>query len=172
MSADVSTLMVRVDGQVQTHELNEVIVVTIAELVGQVVGVILILLDRSNLAILKDVAVDLRGDSRKLGDEVHGILEGVVPVVFLVDTLSVGLGESGLVLKGSDSQRELSHGVKSAGAAVNELLNEFGEVRASSPLGRQIANLLLRGNFAGQEQPEETYSILAGSTDNNRLLGD
>lgn len=170
MSADVSTLMVRVDGQVQTHELNEVIVVTKAELVGQVVGVILVLLDRSDLAVLEDVAVNLRGDSRKLGNEVHGILEGVVPVVLLVDTFSVGLGESGLVLKGSDSQRELSHGVKSAGTAVNELLDEFGEVRTSSPLGRQIANLLLRGNFAGQQQPEETYGILAGCT--NRLLGD
>lgn len=152
----VTTLVVGVDGQVQTHEFNEVAVVAKAKLVGQVEGVVLVLLDGGNLAVLEDVAVDLGGDGGQLGDEVHRVLEGVVPVVLLVDTLSVGLGESRLVLKGSDGQRELGHGVEGAGAAVDELLEELGEVGASSPLGRQVTDLLLRWDLTGQEEPEET----------------
>lgn len=157
VGANITTLVVGVDGQVQTHELNEVAVVAEAELVGQIEGVVLVLLDRGDLAVLEDVAVDFGGDGGQLGDEVHRVLEGVVPVVLLVDTLSVGLSESGLVLKGSHSQRELGHGVEGVGAAVNELLKEFGEVGAGSPLSRQVPDLLLRGDLTGQEEPEETF---------------
>lgn len=157
VSADVTTLVVGVDGEVETHELNEVAVAAEAKLVGQVEGVVLVLLDGSDLAVLKDVAVDLGGDSGQLGDEVHRVLEGVVPVVLLVDTLGVGLSEGRLVLQGGDSQRELGHGVEGAGAAVDELLQELGEVGASSPLSREGIDLLLRGDLAGQEEPEETF---------------
>ena len=157
VGANVTTLVVGVDGQVQTHELNEVAVVAEAELVGQVEGVVLVLLDGGDLAVLEDVAVDLGGDGGQLGDEVHRVLEGVVPVVLLVDTLSVSLGESGLVLKGSHGQRELGHGVEGVGAAVDELLEELGEVGAGSPLSRQVTDLLLRGDLTGQEEPEETF---------------
>lgn len=156
VSADVTTLMVRVDGQVETHQLNEVAVAAEAELVGQVEGVVLVLLDRSNLAVLEDVTVDLGGNGGQLGDEIHGVLEGVVPVVLLVDTLGVGFGEGRLVLKGSNGQRELGHGVEGAGAAVDKLLEELRELGASSPLSRESTNLLLRGELAGQEEPEET----------------
>jgi hypothetical protein len=40
---------------------------------------------------------------------------------------------------------------------VNELLDELGDVGAGSPLGGQVANLLLSGDLAGQEKPEETF---------------
>ena len=157
VSANVTTLVVGVDGEVETHELNEVAVAAEAELVGQVEGVVLVLLDGSNLAVLEDVAVDLGGDGGQLGDEVHRVLEGVVPVLLLVDTLGVGLGEGGLVLQGGDSQGELGHGVEGAGAAVDELLQKLGEVGASSPFGRQGVDLLLGGNLTSQEEPEETF---------------
>lgn len=153
---DVSTLVVGVDGQVETHELNEVLVLAESELVGKVEGVVLVLLDGSDLAALEDVLVDAGSNVGELGNQVHGVLKGVSPVVLLVHTLGVGLGEGRGVLESSDGQRELSHGVEVAGAAVDELLNELGDVRAGSPLGRQVADLLLAGNLAGQEQPEET----------------
>ena len=159
VSADVTTLVVGVDGQVQTHQLNEVAVAAEAKLVGQVEGVVLVLLDRSNLAVLEDVTVDLGGDGGQLGDEVHGVLEGVAPVFLLVDTLGVGLGEGRLVLKSSHSQRELGHGMESAGAAVDELLEELGEVGASSPLSREGVDLGLRGNLTSQQEPEETWRL-------------
>lgn len=41
-------------------------------------------------------------------------------------------------------------------AVVDELLDELRDVGTSSPLGREIANLLLSGDLASQEKPEET----------------
>jgi hypothetical protein len=47
--------------------------------------------------------------------------------------------------------------VEGAGAAVDELLDEGGDIGAGSPLSRESANLGLRGDLAGQEEPEETF---------------
>lgn len=46
--------------------------------------------------------------------------------------------------------------MESAGAAVDELLDELGKVGASSPLGRQVADLLLSRDLTSQQQPKET----------------
>ena len=143
VGTDVTTLVVSVDSEVQTHQLNKVLVLREAELVGQVERVVLVLLDGSHLAVLVDVAVDLGRNRGKLCDEVHGILKGVLPVLRLVHTLSVGLGEVGLVLESSDGQRELGHGVEVARAAVDELLNELGEVGTGRPFCGEVADLLL-----------------------------
>lgn len=157
VGADVAALVVGVDGEVQTHELNEVLVLSEAELVGQVECVVLVLLDGRDLAVLVDVAVDLGGNGGQLSNEVHGVLESVLPVLGLLHALSIGLGEVGLVLESSDGDGELSHGVEVAGAAVDELLNELGDVGAGSPLSGEVADLLLRGDLAGEEEPEETF---------------
>lgn len=154
--ADVATLVVGVDGKVETHQLNEVLVVGEAELVGQVVRVVLVLLNGGNAAILVDIAVDLGGNGGELGNEVHGVLEGVLPVLSLLHALSIGLGELRLALESSDGEGELGHGVEVGGAAVDELLDELGDIGTGGPVGRQIANLLFGGNLAGQEKPEET----------------
>jgi hypothetical protein len=168
--------VVGVDGQVQAHQLNEVLVLGEAELVGQVETVVLVGLDRSDLSILVDVAVDLGSDGGELGDQVHGVLEGVAPVVLLVDTLGVRLGELRLVLESSNSQGELGHGVESVGASVDELLDELGDLGASSPLGGESADLLLSGDLSGQEKPEETLRkrlLSSGSLGQESLaLGD
>jgi hypothetical protein len=47
--------------------------------------------------------------------------------------------------------------VEGSWAAVDQLLNELGDVRAGSPLSGQVADLLLAGDLAGQEKPEETF---------------
>jgi len=47
--------------------------------------------------------------------------------------------------------------VEVARAAVDELLNELGDIGAGGPLGGEVADLLLRGNLAGQEEPEEAF---------------
>ena len=157
VGTDVATLVIGVDGEVEAHQLNEVLVLGESELVGQVEGVVLVLLDGSDLAVLVDVAVDLGRKSRELGNEVHGVLKGVLPVLGLGDALGVGLGEAGLVLESSDGEGELGHGVEVARAAVDELLDEFGDSGTGSPLGGEVANLLLRGNLTGQQEPEETF---------------
>jgi hypothetical protein len=100
----------------------------------------------------------------------------VLPVLGLLHALGVSLSEGRLVLKSSDGDRELSHGVEGVGAAVNELLNELGEVGAGSPLGGEVANLLLGGNLTGEEEPEETLGkglLTTGSLGEKLLaLGD
>lgn len=156
VSRDVSTLVVRVDGQIETQELNEVGVVAEAQLVGKVERVVLVLLDGGDLASLEDVLVDASGNRGQLGDQVHRVLERVSPVVLLVHALSVGLGERRGVLQGSDGQGELGHGVEIRGAAVDELLDELGDLGAGRPFGGQVAHLLLGRDLTSQEKPEET----------------
>lgn len=156
VGGNVATLVVGVDGEVQAHELNKVLVVAKAELVGKVERVVLVLLDGGNLATLEDVLVDARSDVGELGNEVHGVLVGVAPVLLLVDALGVGLGEGRGVLEGVDGEGELGHGVQVARAVVDELLNKLGDVGAGGPLGGQVADLLLGRDLAGQEKPEET----------------
>lgn len=154
--ANVATFVVRVDGQVKTHQLNKVLVFAVSQHVGQVETVILILLNCSNLAILEHVAVDSRCDGGKLGDQVHRILECVLPVFLLVDSLGIGLGERRLVLQCVDGKGELGHRVKVARAAIDKLLNELGDIGPGSPFGRQVTDLLFTGDLSGQEQPEKT----------------
>lgn len=135
--------MVSVNGQVQTHELDEVLVLSEAKLVGEVEGIVLVFLDWCHLSVLENVLVDTGSDGRELGNDVHSILESVLPVLLLVHALGVGLGKGGLVLKCVDSDGELSHWVEIAWAAVNELLDEFWDIGTCGPVGGQIANLLL-----------------------------
>lgn len=157
---DVTTLVVSVDGEVETEQLDEVGVAAEAELVGEVEGVILVLLNSGDLAALEDVLVDASGNGGQLGNQVHGVLKGVSPVVLLVDTLGVGLGERRGVLEGGNGQGELSHGVKVGRAVVDQLLDELGDVGAGGPLGGQVADLLLGRDLASQEKPEETFGVL------------
>ena len=157
--ANVATLVVGVDGQVETHQLDEILVLAISEHIGQVETVILILLDGSDLAILEYVAVDSGCNGGQLGDQVHRILKGVLPVFLLADTLGVGFGERRLVLESVDRNGELGHWVEVAGAAVDELFDELGHIGTSGPLGRQVAHLLLAGDLTGQEKPEETCAV-------------
>lgn len=157
VGTDVSTLVVSVDGEVESHQLNKVLVVTETELVGEVVGEILVLLDRGHLSALEDVLVDASGDGWELGNKVHRVLECVAPVLLLVHALGICLCECGLVLKSSHCDRELCHWVEVAWATVDELLDELWDVGSSGPFGRKITNLLLTWDLAGKEKPEETY---------------
>ena len=65
---DVATLVVRVDGDVQTHELDKVGLVGEAEEVGKVVRVVLVGLDRGKLATTVHVAVNAARNGRELSD--------------------------------------------------------------------------------------------------------
>lgn len=56
------------DGEVETHQVNEGIVLAEAEKVGQVVGVILGGVNGRELALAVKVVVDSASDARKLGN--------------------------------------------------------------------------------------------------------
>lgn len=63
-----------VDGEVQPHQLGE-LGLTVAQHVGEVVGPVQVGVDGADAAAFAvQVAVDLGGDARQLGDQVHGVL--------------------------------------------------------------------------------------------------
>lgn len=62
-----------VDSDVQTHQLDESLVLSESEEVGQVVRVILGSVDGGQLARAVQVAVDSASDVRELGDAKRGV---------------------------------------------------------------------------------------------------
>lgn len=63
-----------VDGEVEPHQLGE-LALAVAQHVGEVVGPVQVGVDGADAAALAvQVAVDLGGDARQLGDQVHGVL--------------------------------------------------------------------------------------------------
>ena len=96
---DVSTLVVRVDGNVQSHQLDELLVVAKAEQGSEVGRVVLVGVNGRELAVAVDVSEDSSGNVGELGNEVHRVVKGGLPVVSLVDTVGVGLGEGRVVVE-------------------------------------------------------------------------
>lgn len=96
---DVTTLVVGVDGDVQSQEVHELSVLTVTEESSQVGGVVGVGVDSGDLAVTEDVSEDSTGNGRELGNEVHGVIESSLPVLLLGDTVRVGLGEGGVVVK-------------------------------------------------------------------------
>ena len=88
--------------------------------------------------------------------QVHAVLEGRAPVIPLMHTILVGLGEGGIVVKSCDSDRELAHRVEGAWTCVNDLLDELRKCCASGPISTKASDLLGGGYFSGQKQPEKT----------------
>ena len=72
--ADVATLVVSVDGQVQPHQLCEVRLVIVAKHRGEVGRPILIRVNAANLSVTVEVPVDGSGQRGQLGYQVHSIL--------------------------------------------------------------------------------------------------
>lgn len=160
VGTDVTTLVVSVDSEVKSHQLNEILVLSETKLVGKVETVIFILLDWGNLSALEYVLVDSGGNSWELGNQVHRVLKGVSPVFRLLHSLSISFGESRFMLEGIDCDGELCHWVEIAWASVDELLDEFWNIGTGGPFCGEIANLLLTWDLAGEEKPEKTYDGL------------
>jgi hypothetical protein len=176
VGGNVTTFVIRVDGEVKTHQFDKVLVVFVTQELGEVVRVILIGIDGRELTILVEVTVDTGGNLRELGDQVHGILKSRIPVLGLVDTLRVSLGKVRIVLQSVDSNGELRHRVERLGTTVNDFLNEFRNVRTSSPFGRESLDLFLGGDFTSDKQPEERLgerlTTFLGSGEDLLALGD
>lgn len=156
VGGNVTTLVISVDGEVKSQKLNKLLVLTKAKQGSKVLGVISGGVGVTELTIFEDVAVNAGSDSRELGKEVNRVLVGVLPVLLLVNTLLIRLGESRLRLKSVNSNRELSHGVKGRRRSVNQLLDMLGELGSGSKLSRESLDLGLGGDLTGQQKPEET----------------
>lgn len=159
VGTDITTLMISVDGKVQSHQLNEILVLTETQLVGKVEAVILVFLDRCDLATFEYVLVDSGSDSWELGDQIHRVLESVSPVLGLLHSFGVCFREGRFVLQSSDCNGELGHWVEVIRTAVDKLFHELGNFGAGGPLSGEVADLLFTGNFTSQEKPEEAWGI-------------
>jgi hypothetical protein len=71
MSRDIPTLVIRVDGQVQSHQLDEIGVFAESHEVGEIVAIVLILFDDGELSVFVDIAVDSGCDGGEFGDKGH-----------------------------------------------------------------------------------------------------
>ena len=139
VSRDITTLMIGMDSQIQSHQFNELIILTESHQMSEIVSVILVFFDGGEFTVLVHVAVNSGCDGGKLGDQGHGILESVFPVFLLVETLGISLGKGRLLFQCRDgwklagkrswhTERELRHGVEIAGTSVDEFFNEFRDV--------------------------------------------
>lgn len=155
---DVATLVVTVQSKVETEEILEVLVLLarLAEHSGIVVRPILLKVDlsRQSTAAAVSVLVDLGGNGRQLSQQGDTVVKGRLPVVGLVETLLVGLGELGLVVESRNSHGELGHGVQVLGEVVEHLGDELGDLSLLGQLAREDANLVGGRDLAGKEEPE------------------
>lgn len=154
MGRSIATLVIGVDAQVQAHQLVKGRVVVskhAAEVSGIIEGGVLV-----DNAIKVRVAVDGGSNLGQLGNDVENILEDVVVVVGLGNTVGVGLGKDRIGLAGIEADGELGHGVHVLGQAVEEGNNVRRKLRAGMKLGSQRIDLLLRRDLRGKEEPEQT----------------
>lgn len=91
--------MVSVDDQVETHQVGKLSVSAESQHLSVVGGVIQLWVVVDVLSVVVDVSVDARSDDVDLGDDVHGIFVGGVPVLSLRHTSRVAGSEDGLSLE-------------------------------------------------------------------------
>ncbi|KAH3661179.1 hypothetical protein OGAPHI_006586 [Ogataea philodendri] len=154
---NVTTLVIRVDRQVQSHQLQELWVRAVAKQVSEVGTVVQSWVHRSNLAVFENVSVDASSNVWQLGQQFDGVLVGVFPVFFLVDTGSVSLGKLRLGLQSGDSNRELSHWVQSSWRSINELFHMLWQLGSGSKLLGESLGLGGSWDLAGQQEPEQCF---------------
>ncbi len=122
----ISSLVVSVDAQVQTHELVERRIVVSkhsAEVTGIIQGSIFV-----DNTIEVNVSVNHSSNLWQNGDNTQNILEGVDVVVGLRGASGVGLSELGLGLAGVKTNAQLSHRVHVLWKAVDQSFDVLGEL--------------------------------------------
>lgn len=92
MRRDVSALMVRVDGEISSDAFLHLVLVE-SQHVGEVASPIEGVIRGDKSAIVVLVPVDGSADVGQLGQQIHGVLEVVLPVLGLVGSGLVGLEE-------------------------------------------------------------------------------
>src|SRR5690606_3814739 len=104
MGGYVSTLVVTVESKVEPEKVDEPNIVRLAQHGSKVLRPILALVDRGKrTARAIGLVVNLCGNGRKLGQQTDDILIDGLPVLRLVKTVLVCLGEHGVVVEGGDS---------------------------------------------------------------------
>lgn len=168
VGGDVATFVVCVDGEVKSHELNELGIIE-SDHVAVVGGPVKTGVSGGKVAVLAvEVVEDLSGDGGKVGDAVHAIFVDIFPVGGLVDTLGVSLGELGLGVHESNSGGKLGHWVDILGQVVEHLGDVRWEASSLVPLVGESLGLLDGGNLAGDKEPEKSFGEGLATFDGGR----
>ena len=149
-------LYLRVNGDVESHEFPE-LGVGEAELVGEVARVVEAAVsggDSSVIAVL--VGIHNGCNARNLGAEIKAIFISGFPVLGLVDTRVVGLGEVGAGLASKNTSGELGHSVHVLGEGFDESLFLSSELTASVNLFLELLDFRLRRDFTSEQEPQNT----------------
>ncbi|KAL7546214.1 hypothetical protein ACHAWF_009554, partial [Thalassiosira exigua] len=150
----VASLVIGVDAEVEAHELVEAGVV-VPEHPGEISGVVEggVLGDD---AVEVDVAVDGGGDLGDDREDVEDVLERVLVVLVLGHAIGVRLRELTRRLRGVQPDGKLGHGVHVLRQAVEQGDDVIGQrARPGVQLRRQAVDLLLRGHFRSEQEPDE-----------------
>mmetsp|Transcript_11507 Transcript_11507/g.70772 ORF Transcript_11507/g.70772 Transcript_11507/m.70772 type:complete len:235 (-) Transcript_11507:94-798(-) len=158
MSTNVATLVIRVDGLVETHELPTLFIIVShhSGVIGRPVqGRIRPNTHRGLSAIV--APVNICRNLWQLRDEVHGIFVHVFPVLGLVHAIEVRPGKMRAGLQGHDRRRELCHGMRIGRERLQDAVDVVGDF---APLDEFVAErfyLLLGRYVPGHEQPHEPF---------------
>src|SRR5687767_10648841 len=88
----ISSLMISMDGHVQTHQLFETLIL-VTHHVGEVTGPVEQSIGLYMITRFVFAAVDISCDTRQPGYKVHTVVEDSFPIIFLVHARRVFLGE-------------------------------------------------------------------------------
>ena len=139
---------------VESHEFPESLVLESEHVcvVGTVIksGVGL----RNVLHVFVGVVEDNGGNSGNAGAHIKSIFEGRVPVLALVDTITVSLSELAERLASEDSHGELSHGVHGLGEALDQGFDIGRDLTAVEDLSLELLKLTCGGELASEEEPK------------------
>lgn len=156
---DVSSLVVTVKSEVEAEDVVEafVLLAALAKQVSEVVcpvhaGIELLSTNGINLI----GAEDQGSDTWNLGKESNAVVECWLPVIGLANAVGISLGELGLSVQGSNSDRQLGHWMHILGEGLDEVEDVLWEVRLLGQLARKGADLGGRGDLAGQKKPEHS----------------
>mmetsp|Transcript_9421 Transcript_9421/g.27492 ORF Transcript_9421/g.27492 Transcript_9421/m.27492 type:complete len:255 (+) Transcript_9421:1140-1904(+) len=168
----VPALVVRVDGDVEAHELVKggVVEAQHAVEVGRVVERRVL---GAKLAVMVLAAVDERGDLGQARDEVHRVLVHELPVLGLGGASGVLLGEDALRLQGEHRDGQLSHWVHCLWEGADERLHMRWQRRAVVEILGDHIYLCLGRDFTREQQPEEAlgeWLVLGDARESGQLL--
>lgn len=170
VSGDVTTLVIGVNGEVETHVLIEsisgLLSIDVSSLQGLTLGAetdhavergsdIEVAVDIRGETVAEGVVVDHCSDAGELSNDVQSILESGFPVVLLVSGV-VLLSEDRLGLTSSNCGSELSHRVHGLGEVLDHVLDVSRDLAALVEILGHELDLLVSGNLTGHEEPESS----------------
>lgn len=159
VSGNISSFVISMDGDVESHEFVELRVGE-AKHIGIVSTIVEGSISGGNVLVITVLVGEYNSsNSRALGGKIKAIFEGRFPVLGLVDTTVVGFHEVRLRLAHEDTSRELSHSVHIFRKRLNEGLFFVGEGTSVEKIFLESSHFGITGELSSKEEPESTFRV-------------